>query len=105
MREAGETYAEADRRDEIQVVFWHPREPSSARGDRPDDESWVRLQLTVPLDDTDAGDQAARLVDWLRGDDPRPHARVVGGSPELAERLGLLWPDWDDDQGLGRGGV
>ncbi|WP_182884807.1 hypothetical protein [Microbispora sp. H10885] len=95
--EAGGTYAEADRRDEIQVVFWHPREPSSAGGDRPDDEPWVQLQWTVLIDDTDAGDQAARLVDWLRGNDPRPHARIVGGSPEFAERLGLPWPDWDDD--------
>ncbi|WP_182876255.1 hypothetical protein [Microbispora sp. H10670] len=95
--EAGGTYAEADRRDEIQVVFWHPREPSADGEDQPDDEPWVLFQWTVLIDDTDAGDQAARLVDWLRGNDPRPHARTVGGGPEFAERLGLPWPDWDDD--------
>ncbi|WP_327046539.1 hypothetical protein OG320_01135 [Microbispora sp. NBC_01189] len=95
--EAGFICAEADRRDVIQVVFWHPREPSFDGEDWPEDEPWVQLQWTVPVDDADAGGQAARLVDWLRGNDPKPHAKVVGGSRKFAERLGLPWPDWDED--------
>ncbi|GAA4210426.1 hypothetical protein [Microbispora amethystogenes] len=95
--EAGFVYAEADRQDEMHVVFWHPREPSVDGEDRPDGEPWVQLQWTVPIDDTDPGGQAARVLDWLRHNDLKSHAEVVGGSRELAERLGLSWPHWGDD--------
>ncbi|MFJ1795953.1 hypothetical protein [Kitasatospora griseola] len=74
--------------DRVEVSFWHPAAPDS-RGDLP----WLQLIVEMTFPDGDPVDLAAGLVDRLASADPRTWARVCGGSPDHAQRLGHPWPE------------
>ncbi|TKK78980.1 hypothetical protein FDA94_36290 [Herbidospora galbida] len=57
--------------DRIEVVFWQRGRPR------------IQFGWTVPVDETDLDGQVTRIVDRLRGHDPRGEA----------ERLGFTWPE------------
>ncbi|WP_214412030.1 hypothetical protein [Sphaerisporangium fuscum] len=90
-------HAAVDRQDEIEIIFLHRRRPSPLE-DWTDDEPWLQFSLTVPLDGTDVNSQAARLVNRLRGDDPKAYAEIISGGREFAEMLGFPWPDCYEEE-------
>ncbi|WP_084517260.1 hypothetical protein [Microtetraspora niveoalba] len=81
-------FAHNGEQDRIRMFFRYPRRPSS-----PDDhDPWLQFEWVIPIDDSDLDAQVAHLADRLQRTDPKTWARVVGGHPDYADRLGFPWP-------------
>ncbi|MFC3491675.1 hypothetical protein [Glycomyces rhizosphaerae] len=79
-------------RSVLRLHFAHPEVPSPS-SDRP----WLQFEYKVEVPDAAIVDDDAvtaivdRIVQRFRDADPKRFARVIGGSRELAESLGIPW--------------
>lgn len=67
-------WARAHEPDQLRFSFFHPEPPKL-----PDSKPWLQFEWVIPIDDTPAIEQTARIVRQLETIDPKTHATVVGG--------------------------